>query len=126
MTAVHELSRAMEHGDTRKNHARLLICAALTLFSVWALVHDLQHYQAHENCGWIPELLALAAMAETGISAVRFTKRKAWMALAVAAVCLAVSAAVFFMARSIPVCVECQHLTKADLGWLNRWIWAPD
>ncbi|MBR5705015.1 MAG: hypothetical protein IKX21_03480 [Deltaproteobacteria bacterium] len=126
MTAVHESVRAMERGGTRKNDVRLLICAALTLFCVLSLFHDLQHYQAHENCGWIPELLALAAMVATGISAVRFVKRKAWMALAAAVVCLAVSAAVFFIARSIPVCVECQHLTKADLGWLNRWIWAPD
>ncbi len=126
MTVTNQTNGALRRGDNQQTLPRLLLCAALTAIGVGALIYVLWHYKAHEIVGLWPEMLSFAAIVCTAFSAVRFAKGKAWVALSFALVCLAVSAAVFLIARRIPDCVECQHLTKADLGLLSRWIWAPD
>ena len=126
MTESVQSVRSQQSGEARKNKLRLLVCAVLTAISVYALVHELWHYEPHVTDGLGPVLFSFVAIAFAIIYTVRFVKRKAWGALSVTLVCLALSGAVLYVSWHIPLCVECQHLTKADLGFLCRWIWAPD
>lgn len=110
----------------KKDILIVLSAVALAVCSGLALAHDLFGYRPHETDGMMPSLLCILSLGYIAYAVFTLIKGKKWAALSVVLVCAAAISLVLQNAWQIPLCVECQHLMKEDLGWLNRFISVPD
>ena len=110
----------------KKDILIVLFAVALAVCSGLALAHDLFEYHAHETDGMMPVLISVLSLGFMAYAVFTLVRRRRWAALSVVLVCAAAVSLVLQNAWQIPLCVECQHLTKEDLGWLNRFISVPD
>lgn len=102
-----------------------IIFALLMPLLLW---YELENYHMHYGTGMLTSLCTLVGIcinAYTFIKNIRAAVKKKSPNLAemiCSLIALIVCIAVFAAAQKIPVCVECDHLTSEDLGFLSRWI----
>ena len=83
----------------------------------------LNHYKPHQEIEFYSVAASVIGMAAGAIVAMIGLLRRAGKAhLALSVLSVAVCAAVFLIARSIPLCPMCEGLKPEDLGRLAHWI----
>ncbi len=118
----------------RTNRKRVWTAVLFAVLSPLILWYELEHYHMHYNTGFLTELLSMIGMVFNGWmlyvhgkAAVRKEKHKfSWAVMGCAVLALAVCIAVYSVAVRIPTCVECDHITTEELGFLSHWISGMD
>ena len=118
----------------KKSQKMMWTAIALAVLAPLILWYELEHYYAHSDVGSLSEMISMAGigvgvwMLYTNIKAAvkKETHKLGWAAVGCAALAIAVCIAVYSVAVRIPHCVECDHITTEELGFLSHWISGMD
>lgn len=86
------------------------------------LLHSLENYSVHSDCGFGVLLVATAGIFVNIFVIVRACKAENLVLLACAALALLLCTGVGIIANRIPFCTVCDGVSREDLGFLARWI----
>ena len=114
----------------KKSQKMMWTAIAFALLTPLILWYELENYHMHYNTGFLTELISMIGIVVNGWrlyvqgkAAARKEKQKiSWGVIVCAVLSLAVCIAAYSVAVKIPTCVECDHITTEELGFLSRWI----
>jgi len=101
----------------------IIIMILLPLSALGLLYYSLETYTrtVHNDSGFLVGAHAIGCIAVTAVLWLKLRKKGKKFTV-IAAISLAVLAFVLIVAEKIPFCVECDQVTKEDLGFLTYWI----
>ncbi len=112
-----------------KRHIKTILTAVIfALLMPLMLWWELENYHMHYGTGtltWICAAIGICINGYTLFKNIRAAVRKGSVSISeiiCSLISLIVCIAVCIVANKIPSCVECDHITSEELGFLSRWI----
>lgn len=108
---------------TKADWIRLIIMILLPFTALGLLYYKLETYTqvVHNDAGALVSAYAVACFVAVSVLWGKSFKKGAGFGV-VAIAALLVLSFVFYVGEKIPFCVECDHITAEDLGFLTYWI----
>lgn len=114
----------------KANRRRIWIAILFAVCLPLILWYELENYHMHSQSGDLTVLLSVIGMAFNArmlFVNIRAAVEKeklyvSWAVILCAVLSMVVCVGVYIIAEKIPHCVECDHITAEELGFLSRWI----